>query len=270
MTKFEKVDHEHLLQVKNVSMIFGGLAALSQVNMHVEKNEIHGLIGPNGSGKTTLINVITGFYTPTMGAVLFDGKRISGLQTYQINHAGLGRTFQNINLFSHMTALDNVVTAMSVHSPYGMFASMFRTNAYRISEAAMQERALELLQFVGLYEERNVLAKNMPYGKQRLLEIARILSTDPQLILLDEPVAGMNEQESEQVAGLIRKMRDESGKTVLLIEHHMRLVMNICDRLTVLNSGEVIARGIPQEIQNNQTVIDCYLGKKRGVSNAGN
>lgn len=262
--------YDPLLRIENVSMIFGGLAALDKVNMTVMPREIHGLIGPNGSGKTTLVNIITGFYMPSNGSVLFSDKKISGLSTYQINHVGLGRTFQNINLFGQMTALENVITAMSVHSPYHILSSAFRTKQFRQDEARLREKAERLLAFVGLINERQLLAQNLPYGKQRLLEIARLLATDPELILLDEPVAGMNEQESELVSELIKRLRDERGKTILLIEHHMRLVMNICDNLTVLNSGKIIAKGTPKEIQNNQQVIDCYLGKKRGIPHAGN
>lgn len=252
-----------MLEVDNVGIVFGGLVALDKVQMHVKKGEIHGLIGPNGSGKTTLINVISGFYVPTSGEVRFNGQVISGKPPYAISHVGLGRTFQNINLFPEMSALENVKTACSVHSGYNMLDSIFTTKAFKDQEAAATEKAISQLEFVGLKDDLQTKAKNLPYGKRRLLEIARLLVTDPQLVLLDEPVAGMNEQESEEVAEIVHKMRDIGGRTILLIEHHMKFVMNLCDELTVLNSGCVIAEGVPSEIQNNEEVIACYLGKRR-------
>ncbi len=257
-----------LLEVEQVGIVFGGLVALDDVNMCVDKGEIHGLIGPNGSGKTTLINIITGFYSPTSGKVMFDGKKVSDLVTYKINHIGLGRTFQNVNLFAQMSVLENVATASCVHSNYGFLSAMLNGKKFRASEKLMYERAESLLELVGLSEERDMLAGNLPYGKQRLLEIARMLATEPKLVLLDEPVAGMNDQESGAVAQLVQKLRSEYNKTILLIEHHMRFVMDICDNLTVLNSGKVIAEGKPKDIQNNDDVIDCYLGRKRGILNA--
>ena len=223
-----------MLSVNQVSMHFGGLVALDGVNMTVKDGEIRGLIGPNGSGKTTLINVITGFYAPTKGTVEMDGQVISGRTPNAVAKAGLCRTFQNINLFSEMSALENVVTAACTHQTVNLGSAIFQTKA-----------------------------TNLPYGQQRLLEIARALATEPKLLLLDEPVAGMNEQESDEAAKLVHKLR-ESGKTILLIEHHMKFVMSLCDSLTVLNYGKVIAEGIPSEIQNNEDVISIYLGKKRG------
>jgi len=252
-----------MLEIKEVGIVFGGLVALDKVNMTVNKGDIYGLIGPNGSGKTTLINVITGFYVPTSGEVLFNGQVISGKAPHQISHAGLGRTFQNINLFPEMTALENVVTAHCVKTKYNMGDAIFQTKAYKAQEAEARERAIRELEFVGLKDDLNIKAKNLPYGKRRLLEIARLLVTNPQLVLLDEPVAGMNEQESDEVARIVHKMRDSGGRTILLIEHHMKFVMNLCEKLTVLNSGCVIAEGVPEEIQNNETVIECYLGKRR-------
>ncbi len=252
-----------MLEVNNVGIVFGGLVALDQVNMKVKKGEIHGLIGPNGSGKTTLINVITGFYVPTSGEVKFNGNVISGKSPHLISHAGLGRTFQNINLFPEMSALENVVTARCVHTNYNMLDAVFKTKPFKEQEAEARDKAISQLEFVGLQDDLNTKAKNLPYGKRRLLEIARLLATDPQLVLLDEPVAGMNEQESDEVARIVHKMRDVGGRTILLIEHHMKFVMNLCEQLTVLNSGCVIAEGVPEEIQNNQEVIACYLGKRR-------
>ena len=250
-----------MLLVDNVGIVFGGLAALDKVGMTVKKGQIRGLIGPNGSGKTTLINIITGFYVPTTGTVNFLDRRISGKPPHVISRTGLCRTFQNINLFPEMTALENVVTAYCVHTDYGMLSAVFNGRAFKSQEKAAKEAALHQLEFVGLKDDVGVKAKNLPYGKRRLLEIARLLATDPQLVLLDEPVAGMNEQESDEVAAIVHKMRD-GGKTILLIEHYMRFVMNLCDELTVLNSGTVIAEGLPRDIQNNEEVIACYLGKR--------
>lgn len=252
-----------MLEVKNVDMLFGGLAALKDVSMTVPKGQIHGLIGPNGSGKTTLINVITGFYTPTAGEVIFDGQKISGLAPNVISHRGLGRTFQNVNLFPEMTALENVTTGYCARTKHNIASAIFRTKLYKQEEKAAYEMAMQQLEFVGLLDDVNTKAKNLPYGKRRLLEIARLLATDPKLVLLDEPVAGMNEQESDEVAQLVHKMRDEGGRTILLIEHHMRFVMSLCDELTVLSSGMKIAEGPPAEIQKNEQVIECYLGKRR-------
>lgn len=252
-----------MLSVKNISMHFGGLVALNNVNMTVKEGEIRGLIGPNGSGKTTLINVITGFYAPTKGTVEMGENVISGRTPNQVAKAGLCRTFQNINLFSEMTALENVVTAACIHQKINLSSAIFQTKALKRQESHVYDRARELLKFVGLDGKENTMATNLPYGQQRLLEIARALATDPKLLLLDEPVAGMNEQESAEAAELVQKLR-ENGKTILLIEHHMRFVMSLCDSLTVLNSGAVIAEGVPEEIQNNEDVINIYLGKRGG------
>ena len=252
-----------MLEVKNVDMIFGGLAALKEVSLTVPQNQIHGLIGPNGSGKTTLINVITGFYTPTSGEVIFDGKKISGLAPNVISLSGLGRTFQNVNLFPEMTALENVITGYCARTKHNIASAIFHTNLYKKEEKEAYDIAEQQLEFVGLKNEINTKAKNLPYGKRRLLEIARLLATDPKLVLLDEPVAGMNEQESDEVAQLVYKMRDEGGRTILLIEHHMKFVMSLCEQLTVLSSGKKIAEGPPIEIQKNEQVIECYLGKRR-------
>lgn len=252
-----------MLEVRNVAMHFGGLVALNNVNMTVEKGEIRGLIGPNGSGKTTLINVITGFYTPTKGTVSMESEEISGRTPNQVAQAGLCRTFQNINLFSEMTALENVVTAACIHQKINLTSAIFQTQNLKRQEKEVYEKAYQLLEFVGLKGKEQIMATNLPYGQQRLLEIARALATDPQLLLLDEPVAGMNEQESAEAAQLVHKLR-KNGKTILLIEHHMKFVMSLCDKLTVLNSGEVIAEGAPEEIQNNEDVISIYLGKRGG------
>lgn len=258
-----------MLVVKEVIMRFGGLVALDHVNLTVRDGEIRGLIGPNGSGKTTLINVITGFYAPTEGTVEMDGSTISGLSPNRVAVAGVCRTFQNINLFSDMTVLDNVVTAADVRQSVNLASAVFQTRAFRSQEADCREKAYELLKFVGLEEKAGMKSTNLPYGQQRLLEIARALAAGPKLLLLDEPVAGMNEQESSETADLIQKLR-EAGKNILLIEHHMQFVMSLCDRLTVLNSGKVIAEGVPKDIQCNEEVIESYLGKKGAGKNAEN
>ena len=253
-----------MLEVSGLTMEFGGLKALNNVFLSIKRQEIHGLIGPNGSGKTTLINVVTGFYVPTHGSIEFDGKGITGEPPYAIAKQGMVRTFQNINLFPEMTVLENVVTGHFFHFSPSLLSVILRTPSYREKEGKTLDLGRDILEFVGLYGDRDMKAKNLPYGKQRILEIARALMTFPRFLVLDEPVAGMNEQESDAVSGLIRKLRDEREITVLLIEHHMRFVMNLCERLTVLNAGAVIARGVPGEIQNNQEVIDVYLGTGRG------
>ena len=234
-----------MLAVNNVSMHFGGLVALDGVNMTVKDGEIRGLIGPNGSGKTTMINVITGFYAPTKGTVEMNGDVISGKTPNAVAKAGLCRTFQNINLFSEMTALENVVTAACTHQTVNLGSAIFKTKKLKEEEKNCYDKARELLDFVGLGGKEETKA------------------TNPKLLLLDEPVAGMNEQESDEAARLVHKLR-ENGKTILLIEHHMKFVMSLCDNLTVLNYGKVIAEGTPSEIQNNEQVISIYLGKKRG------
>lgn len=250
-----------MLDVKNVSMIFGGLVALNKVNLKVEKGEIRGLIGPNGSGKTTMINVITGFYNPTSGDVTFKDTNISRYTPYNICKKGLVRTFQNINLFPQMTALENVLTGYSSQMKSSLTRTIFNFKSFRQEEKQYRDMADEIIKFVGLSGKENTKACNLPYGQQRLLEIGRALATKPELILLDEPVAGMNDQESDEVAILVKKLQ-QNDITVLLIEHHMRFVMNLCEKLTVFNSGVVIAEGSPKEIQNNEEVIEVYLGKK--------
>lgn len=255
-----------MLEIKGVTRMFGGLMALNNVSIKVEKGEIHGLIGPNGSGKTTLINVVTGFYNPTYGDVIFNGANISKYTPNKIAKKGLVRTFQNINLFPQMTALENILTGYSCHMKSNLASTIFNTKSFKQEEKQFKDMAHEILIFVGLEGKEEIKACNLPYGQQRLLEIARTLATKPEFILLDEPVAGMNDQESDEVAALVKKLQD-SGMTILLIEHHMRFVMNLCERLTVLNSGAVIAEGYPKDIQNNEEVVQVYLGKK-GHQNA--
>ena len=252
-----------MLEVKNVTMQFGGLYALKNVSLEVPDGQIRGLIGPNGSGKTTLLNTITGFYVPTEGQICLDGKVVSGQKANVVARSGIARTFQNIALFSEMTALENVVTAACTHQKSNLMDAMLWSKKLKGEEQECYDKAYALLDFVGLKGKENLKSRNLPYGQQRLLEIARALATDPKVLLLDEPVAGMNEQESAEAAELVHKLR-KSGITILLIEHPMKFVMGLCDELTVLNGGQKIAEGTPEEIQSNETVIECYLGKKRG------
>jgi branched-chain amino acid transport system ATP-binding protein len=248
-----------LLEVKDVLVNFGGVTALNQVNLHVNEGEIAALIGPNGAGKTTVFNIVTGYYTPTSGDVIVDGESVLGLRPYKIARKGLGRTFQNIRLFGDMTAVENVATAADALNKSGLVGSLFGVPRSRRDEKASLEKAHELLNFIGLDHRALQMAKNLPYGDQRRLEIARALALNPKVLLLDEPAAGFNPQEKVELGQLIRKIRDR-GFAVLLIEHDMSLVMDISDRVSVLDFGQKIAEGTPKEIQNNQRVIDAYLG----------
>lgn len=249
-----------MLETKGVSKYFGGLRALQNVNMIVEKGEIRGLIGPNGSGKTTLINVITGFYKPSEGRIVFDGTDISGNKPCDIAKCHLVRTFQNLNLFPDMTVLENVLAGRFFSMQSNIVHTILKSRRFNQEEKRNRDLSKDILELVGLSGKEEIKAQNLPYGQQRLLEIARALATKPKLLLLDEPVAGMNEKESNEVALLIEKLR-EKGITILVVEHHMRFVMNICDNLTVLNSGTVIAEGSPKDIQRNEEVIRVYLGR---------
>ena len=273
---------KNVLRVENVTMQFGGVVAVDDLSMEVDEGEIVALIGPNGAGKTTAFNVITGVYAPTNGQVLFDGKKVvenhprgkmrrqykgKHLGDYKsvleptpdkLTRMGMARTFQNIRLWKSMTVFDNVLIAKHLRRSSNMFTAMFRLNARE--EARQRAEVLELLRVVGLEDVKDELATSLPYGKQRRLEIARALATDPKLLLLDEPAAGMNPQETLELAEFIREIREKFRKTILLIEHHMDLVMGIADRIYVLDFGELIAQGTPEEIQNNARVIDAYLG----------
>jgi branched-chain amino acid transport system ATP-binding protein len=250
-----------LLEVREVSKIFGGLAALEEVSFELNEGEILGLIGPNGAGKTTLFNVITSFLLPTSGKVVFNGTIISGLKTHSITQKGISRTFQNIRLFDQMTAEENIMVGRHSRSRAGVWTSVMRNRSQREEEAVIREKTNRLLELVGLPGQNETMALNLPYGFQRRLEIARALASEPRLLLLDEPVAGMNESETEEMAGLIKEIL-QLGITVLLIEHDMSMVMKICDRLVVLNFGQKIAEGTPQEIQNNPMVVEAYLGQE--------
>lgn len=254
-----------LLEVKDIVVQFGGVTALNNVNLHVNEGEIAALIGPNGAGKTTVFNIVTGYYTPASGQVLLDGESIVGLRPYKIARKGLGRTFQNIRLFGDMTALENVATAADALNKSGLVGSLFGIPRSRRDEKVSLDTAMELLTFIGLDHRAHQMAKNLPYGDQRRLEIARALALNPKVLLLDEPAAGFNPQEKVELGNLIRKIRDR-GFAVLLIEHDMSLVMKISDRISVLDFGQKIAEGKPEEIQKNQRVIDAYLGVAEDAS----
>lgn len=250
-----------VLQVNNVTQRFGGLVALSDVSMEVSEGEIVGIIGPNGAGKTTLFNVITGMYCPTEGKVFLLGKDVTGWKPHEITRAGFSRTFQNIRLFPKMTVLNNVLVGMHTNTKAGLPSVLFNTKAKREEERQMEERAEELLKLLGLFDVRYEMSTSLPYGDQRKLEIARALATQPKLLLLDEPAAGMNEQETGELLEIVAKLK-KMNYTVLLIEHDMKFVMNICERIYVLDNGALIADGVPEEIRASQAVIEAYLGKE--------
>lgn len=251
-----------LLKVDNVSMVFGGLRAVSNLSMHIDDGELIGLIGPNGAGKTTAFNMITGVYTPTEGKVYFNGQQSSGKKSYQVTQMGMARTFQNIRLFSELSVIDNVKIAYNMHVTYNLADAIIRDGKYLSEEEFITQKALDLLKIFHLEEEAHEVAKNLPYGKQRRLEIARALATEPKLLLLDEPAAGMNPQETKELMEMIRWIRKEFNLSILLIEHDMGLVMGVCERIYVLEYGMKIAEGTPEEIKHNKRVIEAYLGEE--------
>lgn len=250
-----------LLEVKNLGISFGGLRAVDDLNLKIEKGQLYGLIGPNGAGKTTVFNMLTGVYKPTDGSIFLDGENITGKKSIEINKHGIARTFQNIRLFHQQSVLDNVKIGLHNEKPYSTLSGILRLPVYYKVEKEMNERAMELLEVFDLQNEAEVLASNLPYGQQRKLEIARALATNPKLLLLDEPAAGMNPNETAELMDTIRFVRDKFDMTILLIEHDMKLVSGICEELTVLNFGQELAQGKTSDVLNNPEVIKAYLGE---------
>lgn len=250
-----------LLEVKNLGISFGGLRAVDDFQVSINKGQLYGLIGPNGAGKTTVFNLLTGVYKPSEGVITLDSHNITGLKTVEINKAGIARTFQNIRLFKELSVIDNVKAGLHNHFKYSTLEGILRMPSYFKTEKAMNERAMELLKVFELDMEADYLAANLPYGKQRKLEIARALATEPKLLLLDEPAAGMNPNETKELMDTIRFVRDNFDMTILLIEHDMKLVSGICEELTVLNFGRILAQGPTGKVLNDSQVITAYLGE---------
>ena len=250
-----------LLEVRNIGISFGGLKAVNDFSLTIEKGQLYGLIGPNGAGKTTVFNLLTGVYKPDTGSIFLDGKNLTGKKTIEINQAGIARTFQNIRLFKELSVLDNVKAGLHNHHKYSTIEGLLRLPRYYRVEKEMDERAMELLKVFDLDGEWDYKASNLPYGKQRKLEIARALATEPKLLLLDEPAAGMNPNETMELMNTIRFVRDQFDMTILLIEHDMKLVSGICEKLTVLNFGQVLTQGDTSEVLNDRRVITAYLGE---------
>lgn len=251
-----------LLKVKNLGIRFGGLDAVTGFNVEIEKNDLVGLIGPNGAGKTTVFNMLTGVYLPTEGDIMVEGKSIVGMKPYEITKKSLARTFQNIRLFKSMSVIDNVKLSYNYQIKHSYFDTIFRTPKFFRLEQDIEQKALELLKVFNLECKAHEQAKNLPYGEQRRLEIARAMAANPKLLLLDEPAAGMNPQETHELMNLIKWIRDHFDLTILLIEHDMKLVMGICEKIVVLDYGKIIAEGTPEEIRENPRVIEAYLGEE--------
>ena len=252
-----------VLKTENLGISFGGLKAVQDVNIEIKKKQLYGLVGPNGVGKTTVFNMLTGVYLPTHGTFYLNGEELKGKTQEQINHKGIARTFQNIRLFNNMSVIRNVLVGLHNQPEFkcGLFTSIFRLPKFFKNEKAMRDKAKEILKIFDLYDERNNLACNLPYGKQRKLEIARALATNPCLLLLDEPAAGMNPHETDELMDIVRRIRDEFDMTILLIEHDMKFVSGLCDELTVLNFGTVLAQGKTDEALSNPEVIKAYIGE---------
>jgi branched-chain amino acid transport system ATP-binding protein len=253
--------NESVLKAKHLGISFGGLKAVSDFNIDIKKGQLFGLIGPNGAGKTTIFNLLTGVYQPTEGSFFLDGEKMNGKKTHQIVNAGIARTFQNIRLFKKLTAVENVKVSMNMNMKYSLGSAILRMPSYWREESEIDERARELLKIVNLGDKADFVASNLPYGQQRKLEIARALATGMKLLLLDEPAAGMNPTETEELFEIINVIRDKFNISVLLIEHDMSLVMKICEMIQVVDYGQTIAFGKPMEIANNPKVIEAYLGK---------
>jgi len=248
------------LEISNLNKNFGGVRAIGDFNLTLDKGRIYGLIGPNGAGKTTIFNTITGIYKPDTGSIMFNGKELVGKKPFQIAQLGIGRTFQNIRLFSNLSAMQNVMIASNLDAKYNIPQSFLRLKSYRDTEKKIQEKAMGLLDFVGLKDMSDAKANSLPYGHQRRLEIARAMALNPTLLLLDEPAAGMNADESRELGNFIREIRSHFDLTILMIEHHMDVVADLCDHVTVLNFGKTIADGTIAEVKNDQAVVEAYLG----------
>lgn len=251
---------DYILQVKDLGIDFGGLTAVNDFDLKIGKNEIYGLIGPNGAGKTTVFNMLTKVYQPTRGTIIFDGQDTKNMTTIDVSKAGIARTFQNIRLFQELSVIDNVKVGMHNELSYFTIAGILKNKKYREQEKRVHDKALELLKIFNLESFADIKSKNLPYGAQRKLEIVRALATNPKLLLLDEPAAGMNPTETEELMQIIRLLRDKFNIAVLLIEHDMKLVMGVCERITVLNFGQVLMEGTPSQVQNDPEVIKAYIG----------
>jgi branched-chain amino acid transport system ATP-binding protein len=256
----QKVNGDNPLRTEKATIRFGGLVAVNELDMQVRRGEIYGLIGPNGAGKTTIFNLLTGVYEPTSGDIHFEGKRINGLRPYKISRLGVSRTFQNIRLFPGMSVLENVMTACHRHARQTLLDAVLRLPRFQRDEREHRNFAMELLEIFDLVSVRDEAGTSLPYGRQRRLEIVRALATRPKLLLLDEPAAGLNPSEQEDLMNLIQQIRERFGLTILLVEHNMKVVMGVCDRIQVVDYGKSIALGLPDEIKNNPKVIEAYLG----------